>query len=83
MAEKKEKEEKKDAGGTSLSPSLGSFGCGCLVVILLVISFLLGTLYGRRALPFLFDQAHDGVDIVSGKAHEGIEKANEAIENSE
>ena len=87
--EKKQSSAEKSSGNSSNSSSssggsvMRNFGCGCLLLIMLLVSFLLGTLYGRRVFPYLFDKAHKGIDKVTDQAHEGIDKADQVIKEKE
>jgi preprotein translocase subunit SecG len=82
MAEEKGKKSSSsssEGGSSGNSGFLKKAGCAFLFLLLLLISFLLGTLYGREVFPWLFEKAHKGVDTVSGQAHMGIEKADTTI----
>ena len=51
-----------------------------LFLLLLLLSFVLGAIYGREVFPFLFQRAHDGLNQVTDRAHEELQKVNEQLE---
>lgn len=85
MADDKDKgKDKVVSTKSSCMPGFaGMAGCGCFILVFLIVAFVLGAMYGKQWLPTLFEKAHESIDTISEQAHEGLYIADEKLEENQ